>query len=708
MPRRKKDAHLRQVQTLTQPVSSLKGIGPARARALHERDIRTVLDLLFFTPIRYEDRTRITPIREAGEGDPVLVKGKVLSGGEERFFRSGKKLYKILIRDADAVLELVWFQYRKPYLAGLLTPGATLLAFGTVRAGRPRKQMIHPEVRPVSEGADGSSLPPGMVPVYSAVRGLSAAAVRSTLDEALRIHLPQVIDPVPAEITAAVGLPDLITAIRGVHMPPPQSTVEELRRFDTPFHRRLLFDRFFLVLLIVAFLRRRRSERSLPRWSVPPAFREDMRRWLPFTLTGDQWKAIDDILADTTSGRPMNRLLLGDVGCGKTVVAATAAHLCIRNGRRAALMAPTQILARQHFEYFSTLPEEMGFLPVLLTGSLSSREKAGVQGRVSEGRHNLVIGTHALIQEGISLPSLGLIIIDEQQRFGVKERALLDQKGPDAHQLVMTATPIPRTLAITLYGEMDLSLIREYPGPRVPILTRLAGKSQKREVLETLRHRLSLGQRAFVICPIIEGEEEGHLKDAVEMARRLRKILTPPYRIGLIHGRLPAEERESVMEDFRKGLLQVLVGTTVIEVGVHVPEATLMIIEHPERFGLSQLHQLRGRVGRGVEPGQCFLMVSGELPERAFVRLQTLAESHDGFQIAQQDLAERGCGEFVGVRQAGAAELDLSEMLRETDLLERAREAARQVIDQDPKLSRPANAPLKAFVESMLSRPLDI
>ncbi|MEW6667121.1 MAG: ATP-dependent DNA helicase RecG [Thermodesulfobacteriota bacterium] len=705
---RKKHTHLRQIQVLTQPVSSLKGIGPARARALAERDIHTVLDLLFFTPIRYEDRTRITPIRDAEPGHPVLVKGTVISGGEERFFRSGKKLFKILIRDADGVMELVWFQYRKPYLAAFLSPGATLLAFGKVQAGRPRKQMIHPEVRRVNEGADRCSLPLGMVPVYSCLKGLSPAALRSTMDEALRRHIPQLLDPVPKEITAAIGLPDLITAIRGVHQPPPQLTMEELRRFDTPFHRRLLFDRFFLVLLIVAFLRRRRSERAIRRWVVPAGFWEDMARWLPFRLTGDQARAVEDVLSDTASGRPMNRLLLGDVGCGKTVVAVAASHLCIRNGSRAALMAPTQILARQHFEYFAGLPEEMGFRPVLLTGHLSQREKAGVQARICDGRYNLILGTHALVQEGISFPDLGLIIIDEQQRFGVRERALLDQKSPAAHQLVMTATPIPRTLAITLYGEMDLSVIREIPGRRVPVLTRLAGKPEKREVLETLRHRLSLGQRAFVVCPLIEGEEEDHLKDAVDMARRLRKILTPPYRIGLIHGRLPPEERESVMEAFRKGGLDVLVGTTVIEVGVHVPEATLMIVEHPERFGLCQLHQLRGRVGRGVEPGLCFLMVSPGVAPRALARLETLAGSYDGFQIARQDLAERGCGQFVGIRQAGAAELELSEMIRETELLGTAREAARQVIDSDPNLSRPSNAPLRAFVESMLDKPLDI
>lgn len=708
MPRREKDAHLRRIQRLSPPVSSLKGIGPARAQALRDRGIHTVLDLLFLTPVRYEDRTRITPIREAAEGDPVLVKGRVVSGGEERFFRSGKKLFRILIRDEHGALELVWFRYRKPHLAGLLAPGTTLLAFGTVRPGRPRGQMIHPEVRAVHEASGGACPPLGVVPVYSAVKGVSAAALRSSMDEALRRHLPQLIDPVPPEISRAAGLPDLNTAIRGVHLPPPNASMDELRCLDTPFHRRLLFDRFFLVLLIVAYLKRRRAKRSVPPWVIPSTFWDDMGEWLPFRLTGDQGKAIGDVLADTTSGKPMNRLLVGDVGCGKTVVAVAAAHLCIRNGCQAAIMVPTQILARQHFEVFANLPQGMGFRPVLLTGNLGTQEKAEVQGRIREGEYNLILGTHALIQEGVSFPSLGLIVIDEQQRFGVKQRALLERKSPAVHRLVMSATPIPRTLAITLYGEMDLSIIREYPGTRTPVLTRLAGKTDKREVLETLRRRLSLGQRAFVVCPVIEGDEEGHLKDAVEMARRLERILTPPYRIGLIHGRLPAEQRESVMESFRRGLLDVLVGTTVIEVGVHVPEATLMIVEHPERFGLSQLHQLRGRVGRGVEPGLCFLMVPEDVPPRALLRLQTLVEIHDGFLIAGRDLAERGCGEFVGIRQAGAVEVDLSEMLRETELLERAGEAARRVIDQDPELESSANAPLKAFADSMLAGPLDI
>lgn len=703
-----KGSGLRRIGELIQPVACLKGIGPARASLLAQKGIRTVLDFLLYTPVRYEDRRRICPLRQAATGEKVLVKGRVIAGGEERFRRSGKGLFKILLQDGAETLELVWFHYRKPYLAGLANPKNTLLAYGQIQGSRLRRQMIHPEIRAADPDGVKESEALAIYPVYSAVRGLSAAALRTAIHSALTQHLPDLIDPVPRAITRELGLPDLATAIRNVHRPPAISSLEDLNDFSTPDHRRLLFDRFFLVMLEIASLKARRGKMSVPAWSIPGSFRDQLRRWLPFDLTSDQWKAVRDVEADLSSGKAMNRLLLGDVGCGKTVVAAVAAHLCVRNGRQVAVMTPTQILARQHLEYFQALPEEMAFRPTLLTGRLKKAEKEETLRKMRAGETNLVVGTQSLLQEEVVFSKLGLVIIDEQQRFGVRERAMLDRKGFAAHQLVMTATPIPRTLAVALYADTEISLIEQIPGNRMPVLTRIVRESEKRSVLDALNQRLAGGQQGFVVCPAIEGSVEGEIKDAVDMAQKLKRILSPSHRVGLIHGRLSPEEREGVMEAFRKGHLAVLVGTTVIEVGVHVPGATVMIIEHPDRFGLSQLHQLRGRVGRGTEPGLCFLMASHNLPEKAGLRLQALVENQNGFEIALKDMQQRGYGQFAGLRQAGGGELDLSEMLQESELLFKAREAATGIIAGDPELSSPEHAPLRAFVDSMFSGPLDI
>jgi ATP-dependent DNA helicase RecG len=418
--------------------------------------------------------------------------------------------------------------------------------------------------------------------------------------------------------------------------------------------------------------------------------------------------AVQDIMKDFAVGKPMNRLLLGDVGCGKTAVAAVAAHVSIRNNRQVAIMAPTQVLASQHLAYFTALSKKMGFRPVLLTSGLRKAVRQEAYRKIRDGAHNLVIGTQSLIQEALLFSDLGLVIIDEQHRFGVRERALIDRKGTHPHLLVMTATPIPRTLAITIYGDMDISLIRGYPKGRREVVTRVVTEGEKRDLFELVKRRLHEGHQAFVICPVIEGSEDQDLKNAVEMAENLRKVLSPPFRVGLIHGRLSPDVKETIMADFRNTLIDLLVGTTVIEVGVHVPKATVMIIEHPERFGLAQLHQLRGRVGRGTERGECFLIVSSNLSESAISRLQILVDSHDGFEIARKDLEQRGHGELTGIRQTGIGELDVMEMMREPDLLSTAKQEAHRLMEADPELSDPENHLLRAFVESILAKPLDL
>jgi ATP-dependent DNA helicase RecG len=651
----------------------------------------------------------VIPIKSTKEGLPALVKGEVVFGREEVFYPSRKRLFKILIRDQESSLELLWFHYRKPQLARLAHPGMELLTYGNVQIKRGQRQMIHPEVTildPRGPEFAGGGL--GFYPVYSLVKGISVNTLRSMVRMALDHYLSSVIDPIPEGIIRRLALPDLAGAIRYVHLPPKDSSIDDLDKFHTPYHKRLIFDQFFMVLLTIAFKKKSRERRDGPHFSVPPNLMEDLDKIFPFKLTPHQVRAIGDMVKDFSSGKPMNRLLFGDVGCGKTVVAAVAAYISILNNREVAFMVPTQVLAAQHHEYFMSLSEQMGFKPVLLTGRLKKAERQDIYDKIRNGRYNLIIGTQSLIQEGLSFANLGLVVIDEQHRFGVRERALINQKGDNPHLLVMTATPIPRTLAITVYGDMDISMIKGYPKGHKLVVTQLAEEEQKRTVFETLTRKMSANQQAFVICPVIEGSEEVDLKNAIEMAEKLKKILSPPFRIGLIHGRLSPEEREEIMDDFRKGSIDLLVGTTVIEVGVHVPGATVMIIEHPERFGLAQLHQLRGRVGRGSEKGLCFLMLTDNLSEKSISRLKILVENNDGFEIAQKDLELRGQGELVGMRQAGIGELDFSEMMRESELLLKAKREAERVMDSDPELLHPENGQLKEIVESVLVKPLDL
>ena len=566
--------------------------------------------------------------------------------------------------------------------------------------------MVHPEIIKSDSRGDQDML--GFQPVYSTITGVSPRILRSVIKAALEEYLPSVVDLIPEDMTHRMGLPDLSSSIKGVHFPSEDLSINRLNQFDTPFHRRLVFDRFFLVMLTLAFRKKARERLPAPVFSIPSGLKEDLARFFPFQLTCDQMKAIENLIEDFTSGKPMNRLLLGDVGCGKTVVAVMAAYMSIRNKTQVALMAPTQVLAHQHMEYFSNLSHDMGFRPVLLTSGLKMAERRSLYGKIENGSCNLIIGTHSLIQDELSFLNLGMVIIDEQHRFGVGERAMMCRKGENPHLLVMTATPIPRTLAITVYGDMEVSTIREYPKGRRPVITRLVPRKQKRKVFEILKQKMTAGQQAFVICPVIEGAEERDLKNAVDMAHKLRKIFSPSFRVGLIHGRLSPDERGQVMDEFRRGLIDLLVGTTVIEVGVHVPGAAVMVIEHPERFGLAQIHQLRGRVGRGSERGLCLLVVDDDLPETAMTRLKALIETHDGFEIARKDFELRGQGELIGMRQAGMGELNFSEIMRESDLLMEAQREARRLVNSDPDLSRPGHARLKAVIESVLARPLDL
>ncbi len=696
---------LDEIPRLTRPLTSLKGIGSKRAELLAEKGLNAILDLLLFTPIRYEDRSRVVSLSETGEGMPHLVKGKVVSGREEGYFRSGKRLFRITIRDKTADLDLLWFRYKKAHLNRFTQKGLELAAYGKVQNNRGKRQMLHPDIHLADP--DKSKGSPGIYPVYPAVKGISGQVLRSMIREAIDHYHAALPDNIPKEVLGKLGLPELSQAVKYIHLPPEGSSIDRLNRFKTPYHQRLTFDRFFSVMLNIAARKKARETRKTPVFSVPNDLIYRVKACFPFTLTRDQDSAIQEISRDLNGERPMNRLIQGDVGCGKTVVAAAASYAAVLSNRQVAIMAPTQVLAKQHFLYFSGLSENMGFRPVLLTGGLKNADRLKAYERIETAHYNLIIGTHALIQEDLSFDRLGLVVIDEQHRFGVTQRAMLDKKGENPHLLIMTATPIPRTLAMTVYADLDISSIKEYPEGHQSVRTFITDETQKRKVFNTIVERMSAGEQAMVICPVIEGSEDPDLKNALDMHEKLVNLLFPRFHVGLIHGRLPSDEKDRIMEQFRDGRIDLLVGTTVIEVGIHAEGATVMLIEHPERFGLSQLHQLRGRVGRGKKRGLCLLMASKGLQESAVSRLKILVESHDGFEIARKDLQMRGQGKLTGTMQAGAGELDFSEVFREPKLLLAAKKEAEKVLEADPELSRSENRTLRRMVESTYAGPTD-
>ncbi len=701
--------YLEKVPELKRPLSSLKGIGSMRAEALARRGLHTLLDVLCFIPLRYEDRSRILPIDETEIDRPALVRGKPLFGREESFSHKRKRLFRIHIADESSVLELIWFQYKKVYLGNFLKQGQDILAYGTVRMNQGKRQMIHPDIRLIERVVLKKHL--GLLPVYPAIKGVPKQVLVSAIQQALELCRGFIKDAIPEEILTRLGLPSIGDAISSVHIPPGGSSPDLFNRLRTKYHQRFIFDRFLFFMLNITFRKLSRKNKKGPIFQIDPDLVDKVQECFPFKLTNDQLKAIKGIYKDLGAGslkpsaimnsaRPMNRLLQGDVGCGKTVVAAAAAYAAVLNGWQVAIMAPTLVLGRQHFDFFRGLTTRMGFHPVLLTGELKGSERAEFLRLIKEGEFNLIIGTQALIQKDLIFARLGLVIIDEQHRFGVRERALLDKKGIDPHLLIMSATPIPRTLALTVYADLKISVIKQYPKGRQPVKTLLVDRSQKRRVFSTLKQRMSVNEQAIVICPVIQSSEDTDLKNVLDMYKALRKLFAPRYRVALIHGRLTPEEKNRVMHEFREGLIDLLVGTTVIEVGIHAEGATVMVVEHPERFGITQLHQLRGRVGRGEKRGLCLLMMPEGLSDETCSRLKVLTESNDGFEIARKDLEMRGQGELTGLRQAGLGELDFMEVFKEPALLMSAKREGEYILASDPALSRPQNRMLREMIRS--------
>ncbi len=674
---------------LDTPVKFLKGIGERRAEALARLDIRTAQDLLWHLPHRYVDASSVTPLVKAEVGSEWACVGRVVAKGVLPT-RRGLRIFHAVLRDDSGVLECVW--PGQAFLDRTIAVGQTLLVSGPVRFYHGRQMSPREYIVLSDEDGDADPLAAGKVlPVYPATEGLSHKVIRTLIEQHLEVLLPLAQDLLPEPLRRTIGLPTLRDALLAVHRPS-SSAEAELGR------RRLAFDELFDLQLTLTRARElAKRQRSGVAFEVKRELTTRLRESLPWPLTEDQQRALREITTDMTAPERMHRLLMGDVGTGKTVVALFAMLLALENDFQAALMAPTELLAEQHAATLTSLLEPVGVRPQLLLGRQTAADKSATRKTIAAGAARLVVGTHALVQESTSFRRLGLVVIDEQHRFGVEQRAALIGKGAAPDVLLLTATPIPRSLALTVYGDLDVSTLREKPPGRGIIRTAIRTPSQRERVLEFVEREAAEGRQAYVVLPVIEESERADLRAASTMAESLAGRW-PELQVGLVHGKMKPAARDEAMRRFRAGEMHVLVATTVIEVGIDVANATTMVIEHPERFGLAQLHQLRGRVGRGAEASYCVLMTTEDsIPDR----LHAFAATEDGFKIAELDLAERGMGDLIGARQSGGFEVRHARLPGDEDLLARARDLAGAVIKADPALQRAENQRLR---ERALSR----
>ena len=667
---------------LSTPLTYVKGVGPARAAILETKGLLTVEDLLSYVPFRYEDRSNMKTIARLAPGEMATVVAEVRSARVATLRRRNLGIFEATFTDASrTILRAKWFHAE--YLAKTLEPGRRVALFGKVEFDSYTGElaMLHPEFELLTdedEDAEAALHVGRVVPVYEAISKVNTRALRTIVHRALGQIAP-LEDHLPATIRARLKLVDRWTAVRHVHFPPPDSDLRLLNAFRSPAQFRLIFEEFFWLECGLLVRRGKARAQAGIGFELNDRVRERIKTMLPFKPTAAQKRVLGDIARDMAAPRPMHRLLQGDVGSGKTIVAAEAAVIAIENGYQAAVLAPTEILAAQHHLYLKPLFGKLGYVAALLTGSFSSREKTQLKKLLAEGLVHVAVGTHALLEKDVEFRKLGLAIIDEQHRFGVMQRLGLAHKGVHPDVLVMTATPIPRTLALTLYGDLDVSIIDELPPGRKPIITRHVTADHVERVYSFLKKQIEEGRQAYVVYPVIEESETQAMKAAEKMHAYLSGEVFPQLAVGLLHGRLPVAEKEAAMESFKRGQTKILVSTTVIEVGVDVPNATVMVIEQAERFGLAQLHQLRGRVGRGGEQSYCIL-VTERVNDAARERIRTLVDTNDGFRIAEMDLKLRGPGEFLGTRQSGLPALRVANILRDQEVLESARAEAQQLL----------------------------
>ena len=679
------------------PVQYVKGIGPRLAEVLAAKGIRTVDDLLHYLPFRYEDRLNPRSVAELRAGEMATVIAEVRNSG---LFRTRRMpIFQLTVGQGRTKLKCLWFN--AAYLQDRFQAGQMVALYGKVEEDRDgHLQIMQPQFEILGDineegGADeaekkaAASLEIGrIVPIYESTgQGkLTPRWFRRIIRWTLENLNPNLPDPIPAAVRAHLSLVSPREALFKVHWPDAGESFNDLQSSRTPAHIRMIFDELFFIELGLELKRREQKAQTGVAFQLNNGVREAIKKILPFHPTAAQKRVLKEIATDMQAPCPMRRLLQGDVGSGKTIVAFQAAIIAIENGYQVALMAPTEILAQQHYFSARQILERAGYRIVLLTGSLEQDRKRDIRRHIAQGNAQLIIGTHALIHDRVEFENLGLVVVDEQHRFGVMQRLKLMKKSDDASKvaepdvLVMTATPIPRTLALTLYGDLDLSVLDELPPGRTPVVTRSLPDEREPEVWDFVRKQVSAGHQAYVVYPVIEENEERELKAAQQMHRQLREKIFPNLHVGLLHGRLDADEKEHVMREFQQGKIEILVATTVIEVGVDVPNATVMVIEHADRFGLAQLHQLRGRIGRGAAKSYCVLMRGGKVSEEGERRLDAMVRSNDGFQIAELDLELRGPGEFFGTKQAGIPSFRVANIIRDRELLEAAKREAAFVI----------------------------
>jgi len=668
---------------------------------LAKRGVRNVEDALYLLPHRYEDRRELQAIVRLRPGVTEVFSGRVLSA-DMAATKGGRRVFEVVVADETGSVTLKWFNSNPTFMKRVWRVDRAGVFTGEVAQFGYQREVHHPDVEWLEAGqsvADVLVADPvnfgRIVPVYPLTEGLSQKVMRRVMKEVVDGFLPEVPELIPRQILQPLDLPQLRESLRVVHLPLPEMMLDDLNAGRTPAHRALAFDEFFFWELGLALKRRGVTLEEGIAFQVTHRYTKQLARLLPFELTAAQRRVLSEIKNDMMAPHPMHRLVQGDVGCGKTLVALMAALVAVENGYQVAIMAPTEILAEQHWLVIHRWCAELGIEAVLITAGLKGKAKADAMARVADGRARIVIGTHAVIQDKVEFARLGLGIIDEQHRFGVLQRGILRKKGTNPDILVMTATPIPRTLAMTLFGDLSLSVIDELPPGRSPVETRVFFESRRSQVYGMIGDEVSKGHQVFIIYPLVEETEKSDLKAASQMAEHLERDVFPDLRIGLLHGRMSPEEKEAVMGSFKARGLDILVSTTVIEVGIDVPNASLMVIEHAERFGLSQLHQLRGRVGRGSAQSRCILLTPGRMSEDGEKRLRVMESTSDGFRIAEADLEIRGPGDFLGTRQSGLPDFRVASILRDGTILEQARQAAFGLLESDPELSAVGHVPLR-------------
>jgi ATP-dependent DNA helicase RecG len=683
------------------PIQYVKGVGPKLSKVLEKKGVRTVEDALYFLPRAYEDRRRLKRVSELEAGRKETGFGEILLAGSAFYSVRRRRVFEAVVGDGSGVITLKWFHGNERYFRDRFKKGQSLIFSGEVRWFNHQKEIHHPEVEMVEGDVEKDYLNfKRIVPIYSETEGLYQRTMRRLMKTLLEEFSSDLSSPIPEEILERLGLMGFREAFQKVHFPEDGDLIEELHLHRSKGHHRIIFDEFFFLELGMALRKKGRVMEKGISFHPEGHLSQQLIERLPFRLTRAQGKVWEEIRKDMERPLPMNRLIQGDVGSGKTIVSLLAGLNAIECGYQAAIMAPTEVLAEQHYLTTHRWMEPLGIRANLLTSSTKGSEREDIYGGIRRGEVRLVIGTHALIQETVEFQRLGLVIIDEQHKFGVVQRALLKKKGENPDVLVMTATPIPRTLAMTVYGDLDVSVIDEMPPGRTPIETRVFPESARQKIYRILGEEVQKGRQAFIVYPLVEESEKLDLKDATRMAEQFQRDVFPKFRIGLLHGRMRSDEKEQVMMEFKLGGIQILVATTVIEVGIDIPNASVMVVEHAERFGLSQLHQLRGRIGRGQYPSKCILLAQYRSSEEAKIRLQAMERTTDGFEIAEKDLELRGPGEFLGTRQWGLPDFRVAHLLRDTPILMEARREAFRLIHEDPGLSHPSHLGLREAVRS--------